>query len=133
MASVSTDDVDGPGHPKRQKLRKGTHSCWACKRRKERCVPCADDSTICLGCRKRSTPCLAQDQPEETTPHFLPAITTAIDADSRPGITAPPPAPAPTHICSSYSHPSSRTPSMAEISKTLHAALPSPEECDIIY
>ncbi|EUC27901.1 hypothetical protein COCCADRAFT_41492 [Bipolaris zeicola 26-R-13] len=105
MASVSTDDVDGPGHPKRQKLRKGTHSCWACKRRKERCVPCADDSTICLGCRKRSTPCLAQDQPEETTPHFLPAITTAIDADSRPGITAPPPEPAPTHICSSYSHP----------------------------
>nr|QCF41211.1 CcxT [Bipolaris sorokiniana] len=136
MASVSTDDVDGPGNPKRRKLRKGTHSCWACKRRKEKCVPCADDSTICLGCRKRNTACIAQDQPEETTDHFLPATITTGIAAANPGtapatdVTAPPPLRAPL---ASYSHLSCRIPSMAEISKTLHDALPSPEECDIIY
>jgi hypothetical protein len=143
MASVSTDDVDGPGDPKRRKLRKGTHSCWACKRRKEKCVPCADGSSICLGCRKRRTPCLAQDQPEETTDQFLPATTTGIAANPRTApateVTAPPPphapipAPAPMHIRPSYNHLSGRIPLMAEISKTLHAALPSPEESEIIY
>lgn len=133
MASYSPDDVDRPGDPKRRKLRKGTHSCWACKRRKERCVPCADGSGICLGCRKRSTPCLAQDQPEETTGRFLPTIATANPKTSPTTGEIAPPKPMPTQLRPSYSNLSDRIPPIAEISKILQAALPSPEECKIIY
>ncbi|KAL1907577.1 hypothetical protein Sste5344_006591 [Sporothrix stenoceras] len=67
---------------KRRKIRKGTHSCWACKRKKIRCTFSAPDGTpldpdeigdaeafaglVCDGCRRRRTPCVSQDLPETT-------------------------------------------------------------------
>ena len=62
-------------HPaKRRKIRKGTRSCWECKRRKIRCSLGDKDeveqtgglggSPPCLGCRQRGTPCAGQEQPE---------------------------------------------------------------------
>jgi hypothetical protein len=43
---------------RRRSLRKGTHSCWACKRRKEKC--CFNDGDICTGCLRRGTRCVSQ-------------------------------------------------------------------------
>jgi hypothetical protein len=50
---------------KRRKLRKGTHSCWECKRRKMKCVldPRAVADGVCIGCRRRGTKCVGQEFP----------------------------------------------------------------------
>ncbi|KAI1755547.1 hypothetical protein F4782DRAFT_527597 [Xylaria castorea] len=50
---------------KRRKIRKGTHSCWECKRRKVRCVFGAASSTICMGCRRRGSSCISQEFSDE--------------------------------------------------------------------
>lgn len=47
---------------KKRKLRKGTHSCWECKRRKARCIFSTGDDTICVGCRRRGTNCVNQEE-----------------------------------------------------------------------
>ncbi|KUM63495.1 hypothetical protein ACN42_g3570 [Penicillium freii] len=52
-------------HAKRQKLRKGTHSCWACKRRKMKCVFDPFDNTICKPCQIRGSKCVSQEFPED--------------------------------------------------------------------
>ncbi|KAK8134344.1 hypothetical protein PG984_006356 [Apiospora sp. TS-2023a] len=63
---------------RRRRLRKGTHSCWECKRRKMRCVfdptTCA---TACKGCERRGSPCVGQEFPEEFTPTADRAPTAA--------------------------------------------------------
>lgn len=43
----------------KRRLRKGTHSCWACKRRKERCR-FDDGEEVCVGCQRRGTTCVSQ-------------------------------------------------------------------------
>lgn len=48
---------------KSRKLRKGTLSCWACKRRKVRCV-FAPSQTVCNNCRSRHGQCVLQDVPD---------------------------------------------------------------------
>jgi len=52
---------------KRRKVRKGTRSCWECKRRKMKCIV---DSLVsdaaCNGCRRRGSKCVSQEFPEET-------------------------------------------------------------------
>ncbi|KAI1386034.1 uncharacterized protein F4822DRAFT_360787 [Hypoxylon trugodes] len=56
---------------KRRKTRKGTRSCWACKRRKEKCIFGSGTSTtlkrttICLGCQRRGTRCVSQEFPDD--------------------------------------------------------------------
>jgi Fungal Zn(2)-Cys(6) binuclear cluster domain len=53
---------------KRRKLRRGTRSCWECKRRKLRCLFEHDsptETTSCLNCRRRGTKCVSQEFPEE--------------------------------------------------------------------
>jgi hypothetical protein len=49
---------------KRRKVRKGTHSCWACKRRKMKCI--FDDNPICQGCSHRGSQCVSQDFPDNS-------------------------------------------------------------------
>ncbi|KAK2810328.1 hypothetical protein FQN50_003059 [Emmonsiellopsis sp. PD_5] len=46
---------------KRRKVRKGTQSCWECKRRKTRCTFAAPTETVCDGCRSRRTKCVGQE------------------------------------------------------------------------
>ncbi|KAI3325974.1 hypothetical protein HD806DRAFT_488753 [Xylariaceae sp. AK1471] len=55
---------------KRRKVRKGTRSCWECKRRKTRCVFASpeDEDATCIGCQRRRTPCVAQELPEDLAP-----------------------------------------------------------------
>ncbi|TLD14073.1 uncharacterized protein PgNI_02851 [Pyricularia grisea] len=49
---------------KRRKIRKGTQSCWECKRRKMRCT--FDNSGAgCVACQRRGSACIGQDLPEE--------------------------------------------------------------------
>ncbi|KAJ5745614.1 hypothetical protein N7520_010796 [Penicillium odoratum] len=52
---------------KRRKVRKGTQSCWECKRRKVRCTV-ASENTICNNCRRRGTACVSQELPETPVP-----------------------------------------------------------------
>ncbi|OCL14929.1 hypothetical protein AOQ84DRAFT_280042 [Glonium stellatum] len=49
----------------RKRVRKGTRSCWECKRRKVRCQFSSDSATVCAGCFNRGTTCLSQEHPEE--------------------------------------------------------------------
>jgi hypothetical protein len=46
---------------KRRKIRKGTQSCWECKRRKIRCTFVTPSAAVCDGCRSRGTPCVGQE------------------------------------------------------------------------
>ncbi|KAL5373900.1 hypothetical protein DPSP01_012363 [Paraphaeosphaeria sporulosa] len=47
---------------KKRKLRKGTHSCWECKRRKAKCVFSNEHDTMCVGCLRRGTRCVDQNE-----------------------------------------------------------------------
>lgn len=49
--------------PRKRRLRKGTRSCWECKRRKVRCIPCSEEGDACLGCKRRGAHCVSQDGP----------------------------------------------------------------------
>src|SRR4051812_15039585 len=56
-------------HPeaKRRRIRKGTRSCWECKRRKNRCTWSREEGK-CDGCHHRGTRCVGQEFPEENVP-----------------------------------------------------------------
>jgi hypothetical protein len=60
-----TDSTSPEPDAKRRKLRKGTTSCWDCKKRKVRCTYDATSDTVCIACRRRGAPCIGQDQPEQ--------------------------------------------------------------------
>ncbi|PYH87010.1 hypothetical protein BO82DRAFT_575 [Aspergillus uvarum CBS 121591] len=47
------------GH--KRKVRKGTHSCWECRRRKIRCQFATPSDSVCVTCSARGTPCVSQD------------------------------------------------------------------------
>ncbi|RSM17567.1 hypothetical protein CDV31_003645 [Fusarium ambrosium] len=53
--------------PKRRKIRKGTTSCWECKRRKTRCHFSSPTSEVCVGCQQRETPCVTQEYEEDSS------------------------------------------------------------------
>lgn len=56
LASLSSDSDSFP----RKRLRKGTHSCLECRRRKVRCVP-EPNSQRCKECTSREAPCTQQE------------------------------------------------------------------------
>ncbi|KAH9900089.1 hypothetical protein F4778DRAFT_154983 [Xylariomycetidae sp. FL2044] len=58
MHSRGSSGVDAK--TRRRRIRKGTHSCWECRRRKIRCL-LADNATVCAGCESRGTPCVSQE------------------------------------------------------------------------
>ena len=45
---------------KRRKLRKGTHSCHECRRRKVKCLYATPDDAICVVCERRGAHCISQ-------------------------------------------------------------------------
>lgn len=53
---------------KRRKVRKGTRSCWECKRRKIRCIFASSEDVTCIGCQRRRVPCVTQEMPEDLSP-----------------------------------------------------------------
>ncbi|OAA56296.1 Zn(2)-C6 fungal-type DNA-binding domain protein [Niveomyces insectorum RCEF 264] len=59
-------DVEN-SQPKRRKVRKGTRTCWECKRRKVRCIFEPPNNAVCVGCTRRCLRCVGQEFPEEPT------------------------------------------------------------------
>jgi hypothetical protein len=52
----------------KRKIRKGTQSCWECKRKKIKCTFTTPTDSVCHGCKRRGTQCISQEFPEgETT------------------------------------------------------------------
>ena len=65
METRTTDE--GEPETKRRRLRKGTHSCWECKRRKMKCIfASSTDGTACQACRRRGSRCVTQEFPEDS-------------------------------------------------------------------
>lgn len=54
--------------PKKRKVRKGTQSCWECKRRKIRCTFAASTDVVCDGCKSRQTKCIGQEYQDDPPP-----------------------------------------------------------------
>ncbi|KAI5460190.1 hypothetical protein BGZ63DRAFT_389673 [Mariannaea sp. PMI_226] len=70
--------------PKRRKIRKGTQSCWECKRRKVRCrFVAGSDDTACANCIRRGTACVSQEHEEQPL-----ALTTTGDSSNNKQIEA---------------------------------------------
>jgi hypothetical protein len=65
MDTPTTKDRVGGPEAKRRKVRKGTRSCWECKRRKVRCSFASNSDEVCVPCRRRRTVCVSQELPEE--------------------------------------------------------------------
>ncbi|KAL1595794.1 hypothetical protein SLS60_009483 [Paraconiothyrium brasiliense] len=57
--------------PMRKKMRKGTHSCFECRRRKIRCIFPADNPNVCSECFARGSRCIDQENadPEVVVDH----------------------------------------------------------------
>jgi hypothetical protein len=53
---------------KRRKVRKGTQSCWECRRRKVRCIFSARTNSACDDCTRRKTTCVSQECFEPLSP-----------------------------------------------------------------
>ncbi|KAI0123738.1 hypothetical protein BJ170DRAFT_686991 [Xylariales sp. AK1849] len=66
LRSNSSTAAESPALPKKRKVRKGTQSCWECKRRKIRCTFAAPTEAVCDGCRSRRTKCISQEFDHET-------------------------------------------------------------------
>ncbi|KAJ5624638.1 hypothetical protein N7510_000947, partial [Penicillium lagena] len=62
---------------KRRKVRKGTRSCWECRRRKMKCIFSSSKDTICIRCTRRGIKCVGQEFPEE--------ISTSLDRSLQMG------------------------------------------------
>ena len=57
--------ADDQPEPKRRKVRKGTQSCWECRRRKVRCTFTTLTGSACDGCQRRNATCISQEFPDE--------------------------------------------------------------------
>lgn len=49
---------------KRRKVRKGTHSCRECRRRKVRCIFATPQDVVCITCNRRGAKCISQTDSE---------------------------------------------------------------------
>ena len=57
--------ADDQPEPKRRKVRKGTQSCWECRRRKVRCTFTTSTGSVCDGCKRRNATCISQEFADE--------------------------------------------------------------------
>ncbi|EXJ80946.1 hypothetical protein A1O3_07234 [Capronia epimyces CBS 606.96] len=64
---LDNDATDAETQPKRKKIRRGTRSCWECKRRKMKCVFDSPTDAVCIACQRRGTKCVSQEFPEEVS------------------------------------------------------------------
>lgn len=81
---------DAHGQVKRRKVRKGTHSCWECKRRKMKCrFDPRIASTSCNGCQRRGSPCISQEFPDDLENALVGIGTTSSGGTSFDGTNHP--------------------------------------------
>jgi hypothetical protein len=68
-ASLQSDNFSSAREKsERRKVRKGTQSCWECKRRKIKCAFALSGDATCSGCKRRGTLCVSQDYPDVRIP-----------------------------------------------------------------
>lgn len=60
--STVMDAIPDEHVAKRRKMRKGTHSCWECRRRKVKCLLALPNDAVCINCSRRGTSCIGQDE-----------------------------------------------------------------------
>jgi hypothetical protein len=75
VSSTMNSDSDEDARPR--KVRKGTHSCRECRRRKVRCTFASSNDPICITCYRRGTKCVSQGTTEGLDRHIEPE--TAFD------------------------------------------------------
>ncbi|CAG9984991.1 unnamed protein product [Clonostachys byssicola] len=151
--SAAVEDTTATPSRKRRKIRKGTQSCWECKRRKIRCTFATPADTTCDGCRSRRTKCVSQEFDDESALEYLHGKgRNAAEEPIEGGIVDKPRAVSP-HQTACKSHqgewnsdahgmhlPAATTnlnlPSVGDtpsgLSKSLLAAWPSPRDLDIL-
>ncbi|KAJ5729071.1 uncharacterized protein N7483_003579 [Penicillium malachiteum] len=68
MSPNSTDSESAP-----RKIRKGTTSCWQCKRRKKRCEFGSESTSTCFNCQRFGLTCTSQafEEPDTNESQFL--------------------------------------------------------------
>ncbi|KAL5334399.1 hypothetical protein BJX70DRAFT_378390 [Aspergillus crustosus] len=157
--STASSSVSIPLASKRRKIRKGTTSCWDCKRRKVRCSLVENSVTPCVACRRRGTSCITQDHPdaveeEESRVGSVSGqhVDTVQDIDSTPSREPNARTSPHTHPTTSTSRTAGRTPRTtspvfvlvnqtsrpsalhphAKISEELYASLPLPKDVDLL-
>ena len=64
-AMTTPPNVNEETSAKRRKIRKGTRSCWECKRRKIKCIFASSEDVTCIGCQRRRVSCVTQEVPED--------------------------------------------------------------------
>ncbi|KAH9843463.1 Zn2/Cys6 DNA-binding protein [Teratosphaeria destructans] len=78
---ASSADRNASTHgPARRKVRKGTKSCWECRRRKMKCVYAPlSTGTVCCGCQRRGSECVSQKYVGAASPSPLdqPAVNAS--------------------------------------------------------
>lgn len=132
-----------PVPARHRKLRKDTHSCWECKRRKMRCVfePAVNPS-VCYGCLRRGSACIGQDSsdgaqrtisttPRRVGPHHE-RNAGSIDYGFSPALQSTEKSLTPISMASEtlrHGPPNSS----GSLSKLLHNALPSGEDTERIF
>lgn len=88
LHAVPSHDAYAQSEAKRRKLRKGTHSCWECKRRKMKCIfdPITNATSICNGCQRRGSQCVSQDFPDVASFSTDNTLTTSLPISGGEGV-----------------------------------------------
>jgi hypothetical protein len=68
LTIMASDRTPTRQYSERRHLRKGTFSCWECKRRKVRCTLAMNGTSSCEACNRRGTSCVGQNLPETGIP-----------------------------------------------------------------
>ncbi|KAL4750021.1 hypothetical protein BDW72DRAFT_204247 [Aspergillus terricola var. indicus] len=97
-----------------RKVRKGTHSCRECRRRKVKCIFASTSDSTCVVCRRRGTRCVSQGD----------LLRDAVDERQTPGM---PPTPVSAHSVS-IAEPSSH----GKTTQALLDALPCQKDIEIL-
>ncbi|PTB70175.1 hypothetical protein BBK36DRAFT_1109325 [Trichoderma citrinoviride] len=74
---MSSSTSSGSARAERRKIRRGTTSCWECKRRKQRCHFERSGSGVCESCERRGCKCVPQHIQERSS------VTEAADHSVR--------------------------------------------------
>ncbi|KAK1252189.1 hypothetical protein MKX08_003376 [Trichoderma sp. CBMAI-0020] len=63
---IMETNLPNPSRLERRKLRRGTTSCWECKRRKTKCHFEQGNPAVCESCQRRGCKCVLQDVDEKS-------------------------------------------------------------------
>lgn len=71
------NEPDSGPETKKRRVRKGTRSCWECRRRKMKCIFRSPADSICISCQRRGAECVGQQFPE--------VVSTSLDRSLQMG------------------------------------------------